>query len=43
MLDGNDYVVAGTNAYWLAQVADADIDTAFDDIVNSKLTTVRTM
>ena len=42
-LDGEDYVVAGTNAYWLAQVSDADIDTAFDDIVNSKLTTVRTM
>lgn len=43
MLDGKEYVVAGTNAYWLAQESDPDIETAFDDIVNAGLTTVRTM
>ena len=43
ILDGEDYVVAGTNAYWLAQVSDEDIDTAFNDIVAAGLTTVRTM
>lgn len=41
-LNGETFVVAGTNAYWLAQNADADIDTAFDDIANAGLTTVRT-
>ncbi|KLO06842.1 CEL4a mannanase [Schizopora paradoxa] len=41
-LNGADYVVAGTNAYWLAQESDADIDTAFNDIVAAGLTTVRT-
>ena len=43
MANGEDFVVAGTNAYWLAQEADEDIETAFDDIVNAGLTTVRTM
>jgi len=41
-LNGADYVVAGTNAYWLAQQTNADIDTAFSDIANAGLTTVRT-
>ena len=42
MLNGAEYAVAGTNAYWLAQVSDVDIDTAFSDIANAGLTTVRT-
>ncbi|KAL5526177.1 hypothetical protein ACEPAG_7516 [Sanghuangporus baumii] len=42
MLNGVEYTVAGTNAYWLAQISDADIDTAFNDIANAGLTTVRT-
>ena len=41
-LNGEAFVVAGTNAYWLAQIADEDIDTAFDTIVTAGLTTVRT-
>ena len=41
-LNGADYVIAGTNAYWLAQNTDADINTAFNDIQNAGLTTVRT-
>jgi len=41
-LNGSPYVVAGTNAYWLAQYSNADIDQAFQDIVNAGLTTVRT-
>ncbi|EJD06357.1 CEL4a mannanase [Fomitiporia mediterranea MF3/22] len=41
-LNGEDYIVAGTNAYWLAQVSDEDIDTAFNDIAAAGLTTVRT-
>ena len=42
-LNGETFTVAGTNAYWLAQMIDADIDTAFSDISNAGLTTVRTM
>lgn len=42
-LDGSDFIVAGTNAYWLAQVSDEDIHTAFSDIAAAGLTTVRTM
>lgn len=42
MLDGEEFTVAGTNAYWMAQESDEDIDTAFDDIVNAGLTTLRT-
>ncbi|KAI5117037.1 hypothetical protein M0805_004744 [Coniferiporia weirii] len=42
VLNGETYTVAGTNAYWLAQNTDADIDTAFNDIQNAGLTTVRT-
>ena len=41
-LDGEDFVAAGTNAYWLAQCGDADIDTALTDIANAGLTVVRT-
>lgn len=41
-LNGEPFVVAGTNAYWLAQYANDDIDQAFQDIVNAGLTTVRT-
>ncbi|TFY74778.1 hypothetical protein EWM64_g9234 [Hericium alpestre] len=41
-LGGSEYIVAGTNAYWLAQQSNADIDKAFDDIVAAGLTTVRT-
>ncbi|KAA1477226.1 CEL4a mannanase [Dentipellis sp. KUC8613] len=41
-LDGNDFIVAGTNAYWLAQESNADIDQAFSDIAAAGLTTVRT-
>lgn len=41
-LNGDDFVVAGTNAYWLAQESDDDIDTALTDIVNAGLTVVRT-
>lgn len=42
MLNGAEYIVAGTNGYWLAQQSDADIDTAFSDIAKAGLTTVRT-
>lgn len=42
-LNGEDYVVAGTNAYWLAQESDPDIETGFNDITAAGLTTVRTM
>ncbi|THH05918.1 hypothetical protein EW145_g4447 [Phellinidium pouzarii] len=42
VLNGDTFTVAGTNAYWLAQEMDADIDTAFNDIVTAGLTTVRT-
>ena len=42
MLNGKTYTVAGTNAYWLAQYGDADIDKAFSDIAAAGLTTVRT-
>lgn len=42
-MNDEDYVVAGTNAYWLAQESNPDIDMAFDDIVGAGLTTVRTM
>ena len=41
-LDGATFIPAGTNAYWLAQQSDADIDTAFTDIANAGLTVVRT-
>ncbi|KIJ37692.1 glycoside hydrolase family 5 protein [Sphaerobolus stellatus SS14] len=41
-LNGATYTVAGTNAYWLAQNTNADIDTAFSDIAAAGLTTVRT-
>jgi len=41
-LDGKPYIVAGTNAYWLAQWSNADIDQAFSDIAAAGLTTVRT-
>ncbi|KIJ27867.1 glycoside hydrolase family 5 protein [Sphaerobolus stellatus SS14] len=41
-LNGATYTVAGTNAYWLAQNTNADIDTAFADIAAAGLTTVRT-
>ena len=41
-LNGDTFVVAGTNGYWLAQQTDDDINTAFDDIANAGLTTVRT-
>ncbi|KAL5521363.1 hypothetical protein ACEPAG_9289 [Sanghuangporus baumii] len=41
-LDGEDFIAAGTNAYWLAQESDADIDTALSDIENAGLTVVRT-
>lgn len=43
VLDGEVFTVAGTNAYWLAQESDEDINTAFNDVVNANLTTVRTM
>ncbi|TDL15674.1 CEL4a mannanase [Rickenella mellea] len=42
MLNGAEYTVAGTNAYWLAQNSNADIDTAFADMAAAGLTTVRT-
>ena len=42
MLNGEEYIVAGTNGYWLAHESDEDIDTAFQDIANAGLTTVRT-
>ncbi|KZS88118.1 glycoside hydrolase family 5 protein [Sistotremastrum niveocremeum HHB9708] len=42
LLDGAEYIVAGTNAYWLAQYSNADIDQAFSDIAAAGLTTVRT-
>jgi len=41
-LDGAPYIVAGTNAYWLAQVDNDDIDTAFADMAAAGLTTCRT-
>ncbi|KZT38981.1 mannanase [Sistotremastrum suecicum HHB10207 ss-3] len=41
-LNGATYTVAGTNAYWLAQYSNADIDQAFSDIAAAGLTTVRT-
>ncbi|TDL15675.1 CEL4a mannanase [Rickenella mellea] len=41
-LNGAKYTVAGTNAYWLAQNSNADIDKAFADIAAAGLTTVRT-
>ncbi|OCB85775.1 CEL4a mannanase [Sanghuangporus baumii] len=41
-LDGEDFIAAGTNAYWLAQESDADIDIALSDIANAGLTVVRT-
>ncbi|KAH8115255.1 CEL4a mannanase [Phellopilus nigrolimitatus] len=42
VLGGEDFVVAGTNAYWLAQQTNEDIDTALSDIAAAGLTTVRT-
>jgi len=39
---GEDYIVAGTNAYWLAQYSESDVDQAFSDIAAAGLTTVRT-
>ena len=42
MLNGATYFVAGTNAYWLAQNSNADIDKGLDDIKNAGLTAVRT-
>jgi len=41
-LNGADYIVAGTNAYWMAQWGNADIDQAFSDIAAAGLTTLRT-
>lgn len=41
-LNGGDFFVAGTNAYWLAQQPDEDVDTALTDIANAGLTVVRT-
>jgi mannan endo-1,4-beta-mannosidase len=42
VVNGQKYTVAGTNAYWLAQNSNADIDKAFADIAAAGLTTVRT-
>ncbi|KZO90088.1 glycoside hydrolase family 5 protein [Calocera viscosa TUFC12733] len=41
-LNGLKYTFAGTNAYWLAQMSNSDIDKAFSDIAASGVTTVRT-
>lgn len=42
-LNGSTYTVAGTNAYWLAQLSStADITQAFSEIAAAGLTTVRT-
>ncbi|EJU03948.1 hypothetical protein DACRYDRAFT_127564 [Dacryopinax primogenitus] len=41
-LNGHEYTFAGTNAYWLAQMSNSDIDQAFSDIAASGVTTVRT-
>ncbi|KZW01219.1 CEL4a mannanase [Exidia glandulosa HHB12029] len=41
-LNGAGFVPVGTNAYWLAQVANANIDKAFADIAAAGFTTVRT-
>jgi len=41
-LNGFEYTFAGTNAYWLAQMSNSDIDKAFSDIAASGVTTVRT-
>ncbi|KAJ7772277.1 glycoside hydrolase [Mycena metata] len=43
-LNGAKYTLFGTNAYWLplTQYSTADINTAFNDIVTSGATTVRT-
>ena len=41
-LNGADYIVAGTNAYWMAQYSNSDIDQAFSDIAAAGLTTLRT-
>lgn len=42
VLNGDEFIVAGTNAYWLAQQSDEDIDTALSDIAAAGLTAVRT-
>jgi mannan endo-1,4-beta-mannosidase len=41
-LNGNTFFPVGTNAYWLAQISNADIDQAFSDIAAAGFTTVRT-
>ncbi|KAG9074207.1 hypothetical protein FRC06_010843, partial [Ceratobasidium sp. 370] len=42
-LNGSTYTVVGSNAYWMAQLSTtADITTAYNDLKNSGLTTLRT-
>lgn len=41
-LDGSGFVPVGTNAYWLAQVSNANIDKAFADIAAAGFKVVRT-
>ena len=41
-LNGQTYFPSGTNAYWLAQYSNADIDKSFSDMVTAGYTTVRT-
>ncbi|EJD41187.1 CEL4b mannanase [Auricularia subglabra TFB-10046 SS5] len=41
-LNGAGFVPVGTNAYWLAQVSNTNIDKAFSDIAAAGFTTVRT-
>ncbi len=42
ILDNATYYVVGTNAYWLAQRSNQDIDKAFSDLAAAGVTTVRT-
>ncbi|KAH7101478.1 CEL4b mannanase [Auriculariales sp. MPI-PUGE-AT-0066] len=41
-LNGSTYFVVGTNAYWLAQMSNDDIDKAFSDLQAAGMTVVRT-
>ena len=42
MLNGSEYAVVGTNAYWLSQLPSSDMDTALKNIAAAGFTTVRT-
>ena len=42
MVNGSDYTVVGTNAYWLSQLSSYDLDTTFKALAAAGFTTVRT-